>query len=330
MALYQLSEKQSILGIMLDGLERLPEEQRPPRIDLLQWIGLVQAIEQNTIAMAKASSEAVDYFRGKGFACTLLKGAAVGRYYPNPNGRQSGDIDVWLDGGRERIYDFARKFDKDGKLYGVNYQHIHFHLFDDIPLEVHVWPSCLNNPLYNRRFRHFCTIHHPVMGQSMPCLAFDRVFILMHCYDHMLSSGVGFRQIMDYYYVLKQGFTKEEKDDSVRWIKKLGMYRYASGLMWLMQYAFGMEDNYLLMRPNEKEGRFILQEVMMSGNMGHSDTRNWGSQKTAFKRFIHNLRRDAHLINHYPQEIIFQPFFSLWLYFWRLSKGLLGSEDNDK
>ena len=325
--LYQESEKQSILGIMLDALERLPNEQRPPQDLLLQWIGYVQVIEQNTIKITKASDVAVKYFQEKGFACSLLKGSAVGCYYPNPKRRQSGDIDVWLDGGRKRIYDFARKFDKDGKLYGVNYQHIHFHLFDDIPLEVHIWPSCLCNPFHNKIFHQFCAIHHPIMGQSMPSLAFDRVFILMHCYDHMLSSGVGFRQIMDYYYVLKQGFTNEEKDDSVRWIKKLGMYRFASGLMWLMQYTFGMEDKYLLMEPNEKEGRCILQEVMMTGNMGHSDTRNWGSQKTAFKRFIHNLRRDAYLINHYPQEIIFQPFFSLWLYFWRLSKGLLGNED---
>ena len=107
------------------------------------------------------------------------------------------------------------------------------------------------------------------------------------------------------------------------------MERFASGLMWVMQEVFGMKEEYLLCVPNEKEGRFILQEVMMTGNMGHSDTRNWGSQKTAFKRFIHNLRRDAHLINHYPQEILFQPFFSIWLYFWRLSKGLLGGEDND-
>lgn len=329
MAIYQESERQSILGVMVDGLERLPDEQRPTQDILLQWIGLVQMIEPNTIKITKASKEAVKYFQNKGFACNLLKGSAVGRYYPNPNRRQSGDIDVWLDGGRERIYDFARKFDKDGKLYGVNYQHIHFHLFDDIPLEVHIWPSYLCNPFYNKIFHQFCAIHHPVMEQSLPSLAFDRVFILMHCYDHMMSSGVGFRQIMDYYYVLKQGFSEEEKDDSVRWIKKLGMYRFASGLMWLMLYAFGMEDKYLLVEPNEKEGRFILQEVMMTGNMGHSDTRNWGSQKTAFKRFIYNLRRDAYLINHYPQEIIFQPFFSLWLYFWRLSKGLLGSEDND-
>ncbi len=324
-AIYQESDKQSILGIMLDGLERLPEEQRPPQDILLQWIGLTQVVEQNTIKIAKASEEAVKYFQKEGFGCTLLKGAAVGRYYPTPNRRQSGDIDVWLNGSRERIYDFARKFDKEGKLYGVNYQHIHLHLFKDVHLEVHIWPAYLCNPIHNRRFHQFCAIHHPVMEHSMPSLAFDRVFILMHCYEHITSSGVGLRQIMDYYYVLKQGLTEDEKVDSVKWIKRLGMYRFASGLMWLMQYAFGIEDKHLLMEPNEKEGRFILQEVMMTGNMGHGDTRNWGSQKTAIKRFVHNLRRDGHLIIHYPQEIMFQPFFSLWLYFWRLSKGLLDS-----
>ena len=322
MVLYQKSENQSIIGVMLDGLERLPENQRPPQDFSLQWIGYVQVIEQNTIRITKTGTEAVKYFQENGFGCTLLKGAAVGRYYPNPDSRQSGDVDVWLSGGREIIYDFARKFDKDGRLYGVNYHHIHFHLFKDIHLEVHIWPAYLRNPIHNRRFHQFCALYHPVVEHPMPDLAFDRVFILMHCYNHMTGNGVGLRQIIDYYYVLKQGFTEAEKDDSVRWIKKLGMYRFASGLMWLMQYAFGMEDKYLLMKPNEKEGHFILQEVMMTGNMGRSDTRNWGSKQTAFKRFVHNLRRDAYLINHYPQEILFQPFFSLWLYFWRLSKGL--------
>jgi hypothetical protein len=66
-------------------------------------IGCVQFIEQDTIKITKASEEAVEYFQEKGFACSLLKGAAVGRYYPNPNRRQSGDVDVWLDGGRSDI-----------------------------------------------------------------------------------------------------------------------------------------------------------------------------------------------------------------------------------
>ena len=161
----------------------------------------------------------------------------------------------------------------------------------------------------------------------MPCLAFDRVFILLHCYRHMTGSGVGLRQIMDYYYVLKQGFTPEEKTDTVQWINKLGMTRFASGLMWLLQEVFGLAPELLLMPPHEEEGRFILHEVLLTGNMGHTDPRHWGSRKTPLSRFFFNLRRDLHLAGHYPHEVLWQPFFSIWLYFWRLRKGLLGDRE---
>ena len=157
----------------------------------------------------------------------------------------------------------------------------------------------------------------------MPCLAFDRVFILLHCYRHICGHGVGLRQVMDYYYILRQGFTESEKTDSVKWIKKLGMGRFAQGMMWVLHDVFGLEENYLLMPANEKEGRFILSEIMQTGNMGHSDTRNWGSMKSPMSRFFLNLKRDIFLAKHYPHEALWQPFFSIWLYLWRLSKGLL-------
>ena len=157
----------------------------------------------------------------------------------------------------------------------------------------------------------------------MPCLAFDRVFILLHCYQHMSGNGVGLRQVMDYFYVLRQGFTEEERIDTVKWVKKLGMGRFAAGLMWVLRDVFGLEDKYLIMEPDEKEGCFILNEILLTGNMGHSDKRSWGSRKSAFSRFFRNLRRDFYMVRHYPHEALWQPFFSLWLYFWRLSKGLL-------
>ena len=163
----------------------------------------------------------------------------------------------------------------------------------------------------------------------MPCLAFDRVFILLHCYRHLTGSGVGLRQIMDYYYVLKQGFTPEEKADTVKWIKKLGLTRFASGLMWLLHEVFGLEadEAHQLLPPNEKEGRFLLHEILLTGNMGHTDPRPWGSRQTPLKRFFHNLRHDFYLAGHYPQEVLWQPVFSIWLYVWRLRKGLLGERE---
>lgn len=315
-----IARVQTVEGVLLSAIERLPEEQRPPQLILLQFIGAVQILEDNSVKIAGASETVVNYFRENGFACNILKGSAVARYYPQPDRRQAGDVDVWVDGGRKTIYDFARKFDKDGKLHGVNYHHIHFHLLDDVHIEVHVWPSILSSPLRNKRLHKFFNVHRPTMGTDMPSLSFDRVFILLLCFRHMCGHGFGLRQIMDYYYVLKQGFTEEEKADAVYWIKQLGIWRFASGLMWVLQKYFGLEKQYQLMEPDKKEGQFIIQEVMQTGNMGHGDTRNWGSTKTPISRFFYNLKRDCYLAKHYPQEAIWQPFFSIWLYFWRLSK----------
>ena len=79
---------------------------------------------------------------------------------------------------------------------------------------------------------------------------------------------------------------------------------------------------------NQKgENKFIIQEVMKTGNMGHSDVRDWGSLATPLSRFFFNMRRDLYLVRHCPHEALWQPFFSLWLYFWRLSKGLMKDRD---
>ncbi|MBR3432308.1 MAG: nucleotidyltransferase family protein [Bacteroidaceae bacterium] len=331
---YNLAEEQTIAGVLLSGMEILQQNVNfnanlnegrsffPSKMLLLQWIGNCQIIEAETKKLESAAETVVKYFHKNGFACQILKGCSVGRYYPNPLRRSSGDIDVWLDGSRKKIYDFARAFDKDGKLYGVNYHHIHFHLIDGVHIEAHIWPSYLSSPLRNCRLHKFCNSHRPTMEATTPSLAFDRVFILLHCYRHICGHGVGLRQIMDYYYILKQGFTEEEGRDAIYWIKQLGMGRFAAGLMWVLKVYFGLEEQYLLMEPDEKEGRFIIKEVMLTGNMGHSDTRNWGSLKSPLSRFFLNLRRDFYLVKHYPHEAIWQPLFSIWLYLWRFSKVL--------
>lgn len=323
---FSIAVDQSIAGVLMSALELLQQNgtQVPSKEILLQWIGIVQMTEQNTKRLSEASKEAIDYFRKNGFACNVLKGVSVGRYYPEPLRRSSGDVDIWLAGGRKKIYEFAKSQDAGRKLHGVTYHHIHYHLFDDVEVEVHIWPSFLSSPLRNYRLQQFCKLHEPTADTDMPSLAFDRVFIMLHAYQHLCGHGVGLRQVMDYYYILKQGFTEEDRIDSVKWIRRLGMGKFCAGLMWLLQEKFGLEDRYLLMGPNEKEGMFILNEIMLTGNMGHSEKRNWGSTRTPISRFFFNLRRDAFLATHYPHEALWQPFFSIWFYAWRFSKGLNG------
>ena len=54
MLLYKESEKQAVLGIILGGIEKLPQDQRPSRELLLQWIGIGEIIrKQNLLAYKK-------------------------------------------------------------------------------------------------------------------------------------------------------------------------------------------------------------------------------------------------------------------------------------
>ncbi len=314
--------EQTILGVCFSGIERLPDEQRPQTDMLLQWIGVTWQIEGVGRMMNDRTKEAVDFFRRQGFKATVLKGQGIAQLYPTPERRQSGDIDIWLDGGRERIYAFAREHDVERKLHGVNYHHIHYPLFDDVEVEVHIYPCCLNNPFLNQKLHRFFEKYSISEQEDVPSITFNRIFILLHCFNHLVGHGVGLRQVMDYYFVLKQGFSEEEKNETVYWLNKLRMYRFAGAMMWLMKEVFGLDDELLLVEPNKKEGLFMLNEICETGNMGHFDSRNWGSLKTPLSRYLYNIRRDIHFITHYPQEIIWQPIFNLWLYLWRSCKGL--------
>lgn len=109
--------------------------------------------------------------------------------------RQSGDIDVWCYGGRERIYKYS--MDKLGEISGVNYHHIHFPVFEDTEVEMHIYPSFLSSPLRNKRLQKFCKLYAPSECKteeiSTPSLAFNLVFIMLHCYRHLSGHGVGMR-----------------------------------------------------------------------------------------------------------------------------------------
>ncbi len=314
-----LARKQAIIGICFSAIQKLPPEQLPDQDLLLLWYLETGQIEEQSKILNTRSEEAMIFFKNAGFHPTLLKGQGMASLYPEPLRRNGGDIDIWVDGGRKRIYDFARKYDKNGKLYGVNYHHVHLHLFDDADVELHIYPARLNNPFKNKKLHAFFEEYSSVKMGDVPIFDFNLIFILLHCFNHFVGHGIGIKQFMDYYFLLKSRKVKNEGliEKSEKKIAELGLHRFARGTMWLMQELFGLEDEYLICKPDEEEGRFILEEIMLTGNMGHYDKRNWGSLKTPLSRFFYNMRRDLYFLNHYFGTVIWQPFFSLYVYFHR-------------
>ena len=100
-------------------------------------------------------------------------------------------------------------------------------------------------------------------------------------------------------------------------MKKLGLWKFAGGIMYIMREVFGMPASRLIVPPNEKYGRFVLNEVLEAGNFGKHDERNrFGRSKLG-----HNLQRvyrDIRLMRYFPAEAMSEPFFRVWHFFWRL------------
>lgn len=169
----------------------------------MQWLGMTANIQERNEEKDRYTQKSLDFFRDNRFNCLVLKGQGVAKLYGDLSKlRQSDDVDLWMTGMREQLYDFTKQ--KFGKIEGLTYHHIHFPTYEDFEIEVHSCPSFLFSLLRNIRFQSFCRQHEPKEESGdIPSLAFNSVYILLHCYLHFAHRGVGVRQLMDYYFVLK-------------------------------------------------------------------------------------------------------------------------------
>lgn len=153
--LYAMAKKQSLVGVCFAGVQRLQtQRQEPPEMLYLTWMGMAAKIQQRNELMDRYSSDVCKYFEEESVPCVILKGQGIATLYGNLKGlRQSGDIDVWLAGGRKKVYDLARK--QFGMLSGVTFYHIHYPLYDDPEIEAHIWPSCMASPFKNICLKQF-------------------------------------------------------------------------------------------------------------------------------------------------------------------------------
>ena len=179
------------------------------------------------------------------------------------------------------------------------------------------------NPFHNRAWQNWYHSNKEIVflpasgnGFSTPSIEFNLIYILHHCYMHLFESGVGLRQVMDYYFVLRtankevpDGFSfdsaQEPKFQKVsNTLKSLGLLKFASAMMWVQKYVFGLEEKDMICEPSEKEGKFLLNEIIQSGNFGKFDTRFQMDSESKFKQMYYFLKRALLIVGHYPHEAL--------------------------
>lgn len=318
-ALYDEAKRQAVVGVLLDGLERLPDEQLPPMDIKLQWIGMAQMMAGVYKLHCERAAELTRRFRAVGFKSCVLKGIGTAQYYPMSERRQCGDIDLWVNGRREDVIKWLRTQCKIGNHV---WHHVEALFFKDVSVEVHMHPAWMYGPICNRRVQMFFEknkdsqmVVDETVGFAHPSARFDAVFSIVHSFHHLLEEGIGLRHIVDYFYILRS-LSKESHDDVMCMLRSIGLAKFTEAMMWVLHEVFGLDNEYLLCKPNEKEGKFLLSEIIAGGNFGQ--TRKDGKVRNSFSRW-------TMMVRHYQSEMLWMVPWKCWHRVWRVvHRGIRG------
>lgn len=329
--IFDISVKHTLIGITYLGIERLPNEKKPQKELYIKWHLSCERIKTLNKKCNSVASSVSQKFREEGFRNVIIKGQGIALYYPQPLYRQPGDIDIWLEGSRDKIVKYLRSVIHTNTL--VCYHHIAFPINPNIDIEVHFTPSWQNNPVTNLRLQKFfklCSdkefgnmveLDNYGNKATVSTLDFNRIFILLHCFRHIFAEGVGLRQLLDYYMVLQQGFTEKERNETIRTIKELNLFGFTRAVIYVLQQVFGLKEEFMIVKPDVQQGEFLLHEIMLSGNFGKYDTRNGNIfSNNAFKRIPSKLYHAMRFIKYHPMETICTPLFRSWHFLWRKIK----------
>lgn len=337
--LFNIAEKQALLGICFVGVQHLwtkagkaaTREQQTriiPEDTYYDWLITAGRIRSRNQKMAELCDKMCRTLNRDGMHTVVLKGLGVAKYYgEHADFRQSGDIDVWLwpkgdwtlrhDERMCRVIQYLRSICHCGR---PTYHNIAAHFFKSTYVEVHYTPSWLYSPIHNHRMQRWFEQSAPEeMAQQFSTLRFNMVYILMHIYRHLFGEGIGLRQVMDYYHVLKAADGDEKlREEAVRRLRSFGAMRFTGGLMYILKTVMGLEDKYLLCAPDAKEGMFILSEMVQAGNFGKFDKRidRQKADKGLLTGFRMHVVRNLHFISHYPTEVLWCPLWKIWHQLW--------------
>ena len=209
--LYAIAKKQCLVGVLFDGIKKLPAEHVGMKKELLlQWMAESQMLEKANVRLNDAAIQVSEWFLKKGFRTCILKGQGNALMYPNPYSRTPGDIDIWVEGEDKRVISFVRSISPHEKAC---YHHIEFPAYKGVEVEVHYRPSFLLCFWHNRKLQKYYErvkeeqfSHRVMLGElgeiAIPTVEFNLIFQLTHIFSHLMNEGIGLRQLVDYYYVL--------------------------------------------------------------------------------------------------------------------------------
>ena len=237
---------QGVLGICYESIENTPANQRPNLDCLMKWFGQVEYMKACYDAHRKAITELAQFYNEYGITMMLLKGYGLSLYWPTPNHRPVGDIDVFL--LKEVLYNSKAQLLTDGiwreadqlvyEKLGIKIESNHEHHtcfsykgimvenhYDFINVRAHKDAQQIEDKLKELiSVRGESSLNS--LGFLVPSPDFNVIFLIRHLGQHFAGERVTLRQLLDWGLFLKNEGSKVDWKKIVPFLKQMGIWTF--------------------------------------------------------------------------------------------------------
>lgn len=217
MVVQKLASEQGLSAIVLDGIDRLSESNRPPKEMTLQWIGeVLQDYEHRYELYRQAIVDLTGLYNGHGFKMMVLKGYATSLTWPKPSHRPCGDIDIWLFGKQKEADEIIAR-ETGIKVDTSHHHHTVFNWrdftvenhYDFVNVYAHKSSEKLEKLLkeLGADDSYFVEMNDASTGSAtkvyLPSPNLHALFLLRHSANHFASEVITLRNILDWAFHIK-------------------------------------------------------------------------------------------------------------------------------
>ena len=305
--------RQGVQGLCFDALELLPAEQRPDKEVLLEWLGLVVRLEQLYESHRKAIDALSCFYLQNGIKMMLLKGYGLSLYWPKPEHRPMGDMDIYLG----HCWQEADRLvsERLGIRIDDGHEHHTCFTFQGVSVENHY--DIVNTKVNESSrelealFKRIVTFDKPLKMEMgviyLPSPTLNAIFLIRHLGQHFAGAEATLRQLLDW------GFFMQHEHENVDWelvvstLRTVGIYRFFQQINAICVDYLGFSESSFphIEREAALEARII--EDILSPEFGEEKPKGNTLQVICFKtrRFF---------ANKWKRELVFRE--GIWSQLW--------------
>lgn len=319
----KIARSQAVTGLVGDVLLTSPDILSTVPAPIQQKL---QDIPLNNMAMHTTLNNvlalAVTTLRKHGIEPILLKGQGIAGYYPVPQLRQCGDIDLYVgeakyDLSHEALKSVVTEIDALDEIYN---DRKHFHAkVGAVLIEIHRFADIKEIPKLDALYQKYAAdgfsrnlVPVELCGVSVmtPSDDFNTYYIFNHLWHHFLSAGIGLRQLCDLAVFLDtHDVNKTYLEEILTSMKVMKPWQTIGSI--LVDYLGLSKDKMPFYVPvSRRKQERIIRRILLEGNFGHSSrmgrARGNNYLKEKWLSLVYYVRRHSSIFLVFPRWSLIQ------------------------